>query len=89
MSKTVIFFNHKGGTGKTSLAAHLCFLAAERGISTMALSLDDQADIIRWVTGGQAVQVGRLYEISHVATSKSTLPVRRIACALNKSQRPQ
>ena len=63
MSKTVIFFNHKGGTGKTSLAAHLCFLAAERGISTMALSLDDQADIIRWVTGGQTIQVGRLYEI--------------------------
>lgn len=60
--KIVVFFNHRGGTGKTSLATHLCFLAEARGISTMALSLDDQADIIRWVTRGQSVTPGRLYE---------------------------
>ena len=30
--KIVVFFNHRGGTGKTSLATHLCFLAEARGI---------------------------------------------------------
>lgn len=60
--KIVVLFNHKGGTGKTSIATHLCFLAAERGIRTMALSLDDQADIIRWGTRGQSIVPGRLYE---------------------------
>jgi chromosome partitioning protein len=36
--------NHKGGVGKTTLAAHLCFRAAERG-RVLAVDLDAQGNL--------------------------------------------
>jgi chromosome partitioning protein len=43
--KTVVFFNNKGGVGKTSLVYHLSWMFAERGISTLAIDLDPQANL--------------------------------------------
>lgn len=37
--------NHKGGVGKTTLAAHLVFRAAERGARVLAIDLDGQANL--------------------------------------------
>lgn len=43
--KTVAFFNNKGGVGKTSLVYHLAWMFASRGIRTLAVDLDPQANL--------------------------------------------
>lgn len=43
--KTLTFFNNKGGVGKTSLVYHLAWMFAERGVDTLALDLDPQANL--------------------------------------------
>ncbi len=45
--KTVAFFNNKGGVGKTSLVYHLAWMFSDRGISTLAIDLDPQANLTR------------------------------------------
>lgn len=43
--KTVVFFNNKGGVGKTSLVYHLTWMFADRGIKTLTVDLDPQANL--------------------------------------------
>ncbi|MDE3015616.1 MAG: ParA family protein [Pseudomonadota bacterium] len=43
--KTIAFFNNKGGVGKTSLVYHLAWMFAEKGVSTLAVDLDPQANL--------------------------------------------
>jgi chromosome partitioning protein len=43
--KTFAFFNNKGGVGKTSLVYHLAWMFADRGIPTLAVDLDPQANL--------------------------------------------
>ncbi|MDP2286698.1 MAG: AAA family ATPase, partial [Pseudohongiella sp.] len=43
--KTIAFFNNKGGVGKTSLVYHLAWMYADRGIPTLAVDLDPQANL--------------------------------------------
>ncbi|ACE82886.1 ParA family protein [Cellvibrio japonicus] len=43
--KTIAFFNNKGGVGKTSLVYHLAWMYADRGIRTLAIDLDPQANL--------------------------------------------
>lgn len=43
--KILIFFNNKGGVGKTSLVYHLSFIFAEFGKKTLAVDLDPQANL--------------------------------------------
>jgi len=43
--KTIAFFNHKSGVGKTSLIYHLAWMFADNGIDTLAVDLDPQADL--------------------------------------------
>ncbi len=43
--KTVVFFNNKGGVGKTSLVYHLAWMYAELGIPVLAVDLDPQANL--------------------------------------------
>jgi chromosome partitioning protein len=45
MMKTIAFFNNQGGVGKTSLVYHLAWMFAERGIVTLAVDLDPQANL--------------------------------------------
>jgi chromosome partitioning protein len=46
--RTIAFLTHKGGAGKTTLAASLAVAAAERGEKVIALDLDPQASLLRW-----------------------------------------
>ncbi|KXS33434.1 MAG: chromosome partitioning protein [Candidatus Gallionella acididurans] len=43
--KTIAFFNNKGGVGKTSLVYHLAWMFSDRGIKTLAVDLDPQANL--------------------------------------------
>lgn len=43
--KTIVFFNNKGGVGKTSLVYHLAWMYAELGMHVIAVDLDPQADL--------------------------------------------
>jgi cellulose biosynthesis protein BcsQ len=43
--KTIVFFNNKGGVGKTSLVYHLSWMFADRGIPVVAADFDPQANL--------------------------------------------
>ena len=43
--KTIAFFNNKGGVGKTTLVYHLAWMFADRGVPTLAVDLDPQANL--------------------------------------------
>lgn len=49
--KTIAFFNNKGGVGKTSLVYHLAWMFADRGIKTLAVDLDPQANLTTMFLG--------------------------------------
>ena len=44
MGKICTVAIHKGGAGKTTVSAHLAFLAAERGSRTLLIDLDSQGN---------------------------------------------
>ena len=43
--RTIVFFNNKGGVGKTSLVYHLAWMYADLGLSVVAVDLDPQANL--------------------------------------------
>lgn len=43
--KSIAFFNNKGGVGKTTLVYHLAWMMADRGIRTLVVDLDPQANL--------------------------------------------
>jgi chromosome partitioning protein len=43
--KTILFFNNKGGVGKTTLAYHVTYMLAELGYKCLAVDLDPQANL--------------------------------------------
>jgi chromosome partitioning protein len=46
--RTIAFITHKGGSGKTTLAASLAVAAASTGEKVIALDFDLQGSLIRW-----------------------------------------
>src|SRR5437868_6658363 len=48
---TIVFHNHKGGVGKTMLAAHCAWLAMERGKRVLALDADVQGNLLQMLAG--------------------------------------
>jgi chromosome partitioning protein len=43
--KIIVFFNNKGGVGKTSLVYHLAWMYADHGLKVVAADLDPQANL--------------------------------------------
>ena len=43
--KTIIFFNNKGGVGKTTTVYHVAWMLSELGIKTIAIDLDPQSNL--------------------------------------------
>ena len=50
--KTIAFYNNKGGIGKTTFSVHVALYAAKHHIRTLAVGLDRQGDLCRWLAGG-------------------------------------
>ena len=57
--KTILFFNNKGGVGKTTLAYHLTWMLAEMGHRCLAIDLDPQANLSASLL--QAEELERIY----------------------------
>lgn len=45
MTEVIALFNNKGGVGKTTLTYHLASMVARRGVRTLAIDLDPQANL--------------------------------------------
>jgi len=43
--KTILFFNNKGGVGKTTLVYHISWMLSELGIKTISVDLDPQSNL--------------------------------------------
>ncbi len=43
--KTIVFFNNKGGVGKTTTVYHLAWMLSEMGIKTIAADIDPQSNL--------------------------------------------
>lgn len=54
--KTVVFFNNKGGVGKTTLVYHLAWMFQELGIGTVAVDLDPQANLTTAFLADEALE---------------------------------
>lgn len=68
--KTVAFYNNKGGVGKTTFAVHCALRAADHGLRTIAIGLDRQGDLLRWLSGGEvSVGDGTVYKYSDNLTA--------------------
>jgi chromosome partitioning protein len=63
---TVAVWNHKGGSGKTTLAVHLAYAAERAGLTTLLIDTDRQGNALQWLVGddAQTLQPGNLQEHS-------------------------
>jgi chromosome partitioning protein len=52
--RTIALLTQKGGTGKSTLAASIAVVAAEKGEKVVVLDLDSQASLVRWGERRQA-----------------------------------
>lgn len=59
--KTIIFFNNKGGVGKTTLVYHFSYMLAELGYRCLAVDLDPQANLTSMFL--QDDELERIYSI--------------------------
>ena len=57
--KTIIFFNNKGGVGKTTLVYHFTYMLAELGHKCLAVDLDPQANLSSMFLSDQELE--RIY----------------------------
>ena len=46
-----VVFNQKGGVGKTTIVANLAAIAASRGLRTLVIDLDTQANASQYLLG--------------------------------------
>lgn len=66
--KTIVFFNNKGGVGKTTLVYHFTYMLAELGYKTLAIDLDPQANL-----SSMFLSDSRLQEIYDNENSRPTI----------------
>ena len=49
-----VVFNQKGGVGKSTIASNLAAIGAQRGLRTLVVDLDPQANTTRYLLGAEA-----------------------------------
>lgn len=67
--RTVAVYNNKGGVGKTTIAAHLVYRADAKGLRTLAVAMDRQGDLPKWLSrGDQGHRDGAVFDFSKNVT---------------------
>ncbi|MDA8277094.1 MAG: ParA family protein [Actinomycetota bacterium] len=102
--KTVMFYNQKGGVGKTSLAVNFAYLAASEGFRTLLWDLDPQASATYILRGddGDSPKASKIvseeYSLDELAISSnyanlfllaSSLKMRLFAEKLAEAKNPR
>ena len=69
MAFTIACSIYKGGEGKTTLAAHVVYAGQARGLRVLAVDIDKQGNLFKWLTRGDGVpRDGVLTEVSPTLT---------------------
>lgn len=76
--KTLTFFNHKGGVGKTTLTAHVAHMLAQLGVRVVVLDYDPQCNVSLAL-----LEVRRLSEIQEATEEEG----RTVAACLSDVRR--
>jgi cellulose biosynthesis protein BcsQ len=74
---TIVFFNNKGGVGKTTLVYHFVFMLAELGYKTLAIDLDPQANLTSMFLSDERLQEIYDNENSRPTILESIKPLNR------------
>jgi len=74
MGKICTVAIHKGGTGKTTVSAHLAFLAAEQGSRTLLIDLDSHQPVLRNAKGGSQRKAGKAVREALMWVLNQTIP---------------
>ncbi len=61
--KTIVFFNNKGGVGKTTLVYHFTYMLAELGYKSLSIDLDPQANLTSMFLSDSRLQ--EIYDNEH------------------------
>jgi chromosome partitioning protein len=72
-SKSICFFNHKGGVSKTTTAFNIGWSLAQRGLKVLMVDLDSQSNLTGLVLGYKAIDDDKMeafYESRHNLTMK-------------------
>jgi cellulose biosynthesis protein BcsQ len=75
--KTIVFFNNKGGVGKTTLVYHFTYMLAELGYKTLAIDLDPQANLTSMFLSDSRLQEVYDNEDSRPTILESIKPLNR------------
>lgn len=75
--KTIVFFNNKGGVGKTTLVYHFTYMLAELGYRSLAIDLDPQANLTSMFLSDERLQDIYDNENSRPTILESIKPLNR------------
>src|ERR1700739_4580679 len=72
--RTIIFFNNKGGVGKTTTVYHVAWMLSEMGVRTIAVDLDPQSNLTSMFLSDERLE--EIYDSSlQVTVLDSIIPV--------------
>ncbi|WP_293783935.1 ParA family protein [uncultured Pedobacter sp.] len=75
--KTIVFFNNKGGVGKTTLVYHFTYMLAEMGYKCLAVDLDPQTNLTSMFLSDDRLQEIYDNDYSRPTILESIKPVNR------------
>jgi len=76
----IAIHNHKGGIGKTTLAAHLAYRCNVLGARCLVITLDRQGDLLRWFNRERVLDPKKLVKMGHITAlySPEAMPPRDV-----------
>jgi chromosome partitioning protein len=75
MTRSIIFFNNKGGVGKTTTVYHLAWMLAELGEQVLAVDLDPQSNLSSMFLTRERMEEVVLDETSKLTILDAIIPV--------------
>lgn len=83
----IAVWNHKGGTGKTTIAVHIAAWIATQKARVLLVDADHQASALRWMSGHQAlVEEGATWTVPDLPLVVAWLPHATLTQAVQLKQ---